>query len=99
MSSAYGHAIQRLGGGLESTKAFCVAEHEARLERRGYGPLPDELVWRPGCTRTGCPERPEYVTRYFYVTGRAGRVTDRLQYVCQAHAEAFAKKYGLELTP
>jgi hypothetical protein len=36
-------------------------------------------------------------TSYHYVTGQAGRVTNRRQSACQKHGEAFAKKHGLPL--
>lgn len=96
MSSAYGYVIAPLGA-LDTRKMFGCVYTEARQERLGYGPTPDVLVWRPGCQGRNCQERPVYVTRYLYVTGRAGRVTDRIQYCCLEHGRAFAKKHGLVL--
>jgi hypothetical protein len=100
VSSAYGHAIAAIGaGGLDSSKYFHVTRTEVRQvlhwdpAKRAAG----ELLWLPYCKGWNCPEKPEYVTRYFYVTGRAGRVTDRIQYCCRKHGEAFAKKHGLTL--
>jgi hypothetical protein len=96
MSSSFGHAIAPMGG-LDTGKAFGHVYSEARQERLGYGPTPDAMVWRPGCSGRRCDAKPVYVTRYLYVTGRAGRVTDRIQYCCKPHGEAFAKKNGLTL--
>lgn len=98
-SSSYGHAIAPLGGGIETGKLFHYVRREVRRvphwhpERKAAG----ELVWNPNCSVPRCPERPEFVTRYLYVTGRAGRVTDRIQYCCRKHGETFAKKHGLTL--
>lgn len=97
MSSSSGHAIYRLGG--EGMRAFVhttVTREPPLISYDGKTQVLPER-WVPGCTGPRCDEKPVFVTRYFYVTGRAGRVTDRIQYRCQAHGEAFAKKHGLEV--
>lgn len=53
--------------------------------------------YRCHAPRMRCPGKIEFEVRYNYVTGRAGRVTDRRMRRCRAHAEAFAKKHGVEL--
>lgn len=102
LSSAYGHAIARLGE-LNSAKAFTYLATEIKrapavMSYDGTKQVLPER-WVPGCSGQKCDEPPVYVTRYLYVTGRAGRVTDRIQYCCQAHGEAFAKKHRLTLEP
>lgn len=94
MSSAYGHAIAPLGG-LETQKAFHAPYKRAELVAHWADKT--RQIWRPSCSGRDCYERPVFVTRYMYVTGRRGRVTDRIQYCCKAHGEAFAKKHGLLL--
>lgn len=89
LSSAFGHAIVPINN----------VDRNVRQVRRGYGTAPDELIWRPGCSSPYCQDRPEYETRYNYVTRRDGRVTYRLQYWCKAHGEAFARKHDLTLEP
>lgn len=100
MSSAYGHSIARLGE-LDSTKAFHTTLTEHDVQQRPALKDADGRVWpaywSPPCQGRGCYEKPLYVTRYRYVTGRGGRTTDRIQYACQVHAEAFAKKHRLTL--
>jgi hypothetical protein len=91
MSSAYGHAIAPMGG-LDTGKAFGHVYNEA-----SQVPHWNDKSRLPNCTGRNCEERPVFITRYLYVTGRAGRVTDRIQYCCKSHGEAFAKKHGLEL--
>jgi hypothetical protein len=91
VSSAFNHAIGVIGApGFR----FYLEVHR---EPRGFGPNPEEFIWRPGCSAHNCEEKPVFATRYLYVTGRAGRVTDRVQYCCRAHGEAFAKKHGLQM--
>lgn len=94
MSSAYGHQIAPMGG-LDRQKAFYHPYEKAELVAHWADRT--RMIWRPSCSGRDCYERPELVTRYFYVTGRAGRVTDRIQYACRTHGEAFAKKHGLAL--
>ncbi len=51
------------------------------------------------CSGRRCPVLSEYVVRWKYVTGRAGRVTYAHRSYCREHAEKFVKKHGLELPP
>jgi hypothetical protein len=96
MTSAYGHQIFALGSpDAESFKAFYALR--TRVERVPHWNNSNEMVWRPNCTRPKCDAKPVYVTLYCYVTGRRGRVTDRVQYCCAEHGAAFAKKYALAL--
>lgn len=44
-----------------------------------------------------CHTRREFIVRYAYITGRAGRTSDAERRVCRKHAEAFAKKYGVPM--
>jgi hypothetical protein len=85
-SSAFGYALTRLGADAYDTPERVPDWHDASRE-----------VWRPCCTDRKCDGRPEFIASYRYVTGKAGRVSSQRRYVCQAHAEAFAKKHGLEL--
>lgn len=104
MSGSWGHAIQPIGG-TTTTKAFASTYTKAEQRphwndwsKRETAP-PDGLHWVPNCSGRACNEKPVFSTRYLYVTGRAGRVTDRVQYWCQAHGEKFAGKHGLTCTP
>jgi len=44
-----------------------------------------------------CDERTAFTTHQQYVTGRAGRVTWRVTYVCELHARRFAMLHLIEL--
>lgn len=100
MSTAFDYAIAPLGA-LESSKAFhhTIVERDvtfipARTDPNG---ISWRAYWTPPCQGHDCRERPVYVTRYRYVTGRQGRTTDRIQYACAQHGAAFAKKHNLPL--
>lgn len=47
----------------------------------------------------GCPEPAEYVAKWDYITGRAGRQSWREVWACDQHAARYAAKHGLELPP
>jgi hypothetical protein len=49
------------------------------------------------CATSKCKTLPTHATRWDYVTGRAGRVSDTTRLVCAAHAEAFARRHGLAI--
>lgn len=44
-----------------------------------------------------CHERSAYYVWWRYVTGSRGRVSEAERPVCRAHAEAFARKYGVAM--
>jgi hypothetical protein len=50
----------------------------------------------PTCPICGNPSVPFLVT-YLYVTGRKGRVTRNVRFVCENHARSFATKHNLEM--
>lgn len=60
-----------------------------------------ECPWEPSrhwhCTASKCREPAAFHTRYYYVTGQAGRTSCADRLLCQEHGERFAKKYKLEL--
>ncbi|MFC8944093.1 hypothetical protein [Streptomyces rochei] len=58
-----------------------------------------ELVVELGetCGARGCQKTPTWVTCYEYVTGSAGRSSERRQRVCAGHALKFAEKHDLQL--
>jgi hypothetical protein len=68
-------------------KVEVLADDQAREWREGgKGP-------RWACAK--CKAAPaEFGVTFLYVTGKAGRVTDRWQAVCRACAEKFAAKHG-----
>lgn len=98
MGNSFAHALGRLGE-LDSSKAFHRAILEQDVQRRPAWTDANgrtwPAAWSPFCQGRGCDERPTHVTRYRYVTGRKGRTTDRIQYACPLHAEAFARRHGL----
>lgn len=49
------------------------------------------------CATGKCTNLPTHATRWDYVTGRAGRVSDVTHWVCTAHAETFATKHTLNI--
>ncbi len=51
----------------------------------------------PNCSTARCAGRPVYIARFDYVTGKAGRVTDRRLHLCLECGARWAKKAGLEL--
>jgi len=57
-------------------------------EKVGYGGSP-ELT----CAIRNCNEPVEWIAKYDYVTGRAGRITTARKRRCEKHAAAFEKKY------
>lgn len=54
--------------------------------------------WRETCS-SKCLGKKEYQISYDYITGRAGRVSTSTRYVCEKHAQQFAKRYGLPWPP
>lgn len=89
MSKSWGHSIRRYATG-EVTQTSYIPWNGTEADRRFY--------WHPNnCQGRDCTEIPVYETRCYYVTGQAGRVTDRRQSACQKHGEAFAKKHALPL--
>lgn len=49
------------------------------------------------CSVPHCQGSAEYITRYEYVTGRAGRVTDAIRYACDEHAVKFCDKHNIAI--
>jgi hypothetical protein len=49
------------------------------------------------CATGKCQGLPTHATRWDYVTGRAGRLSDTLRHVCTDHGEKFARKHGLTI--
>ena len=49
------------------------------------------------CATGKCTALPTHATRWDYITGGAGRVSDTERLVCTAHAEAFARKHDLTI--
>ena len=89
MSKSWGHSIRLYQSG-EVTQTSYIPYQGTEADRR--------YTWHPNnCQGRKCTTRPVFETRYSYVTGRAGRVTDRRQSACQQHGEAFAKKHRLEV--
>lgn len=63
-------------------------------QAREWSPDGNHRRWK--CAR--CKAAPsEFRISFRYVTGRAGRVTDRSQAVCPACATKFATKYGVPM--
>jgi len=91
MSSAFGHALETITAGSHW--------FPKRVPHWNRVAFPDTLIWSPSCSTSGCDQRPEFVSSYRYVTGRAGRVSSQRRFMCTAHAQAFAQKHGLELPP
>lgn len=83
MSSAFDHRI-------------VVMSEPARRELATWLAQPRE-IWQPWCKRGGCDLEPRYAASYCYVTGRAGRVTSRVEALCEEHGRRFAARTGLEL--
>ena len=52
---------------------------------------------RKPALRHGEESAAKYESRLMYVTGKAGRATDRRQVLCERHAAEFAGKHKLEL--
>ena len=46
-----------------------------------------------------CPKPTTHRLYWRYVSGKAGRTTWAERYSCQKHAEAFAKRSGVAITP
>lgn len=92
MSSAFGHAIVVSERPAKRVLATPPAPTDGReVPWR----TPPREIWRPGCAY--CDQEPRYVASYRYVTGRKGRVTSRVQSLCEEHGRRFAEKHGLEL--
>lgn len=51
------------------------------------------------CGSRNCNEPVTHMLGYRYVTGRAGRISSAEKRACPKHAEAFAKKYEVEMPP
>jgi len=51
--------------------------------------------WQRQCST--CKAETGYVTRYLYITGRAGRTSSSDRWVCLDHATKFAAKHGLSI--
>jgi hypothetical protein len=65
-------------------------------QARSWSPDPDAKGTRWPCAR--CKAAPAaFGTTFLYVTGKAGRVTDRWQAVCGPCAEKFAAKHGVTM--
>lgn len=101
MSSAYGHLILPMSQ-LVDGKPLASAYREARwIEEHRYESTGHVTPahWRPNCSGRNCPEKPMYASRYLYVTGRAGRVTDRIQYWCPACGQKWAQRHNTPFEP
>lgn len=100
MSSASNHQIAPIAE-VTRRSMFYFAYNEVKR----YTLCDGVEIWTPKCsgkhkTPAGhktCPLKPEFVSRYCYVTGRAGRVTDRNQYWCRPHAEKWATDHKVPL--
>lgn len=60
----------------------------------------DERTFAGGprpCTARGCAEPSLYAGGYLYVTGQRGRVSRAERTLCAVHADAFARRHGLDL--
>jgi hypothetical protein len=49
------------------------------------------------CATGKCRQAPTHATRWDYVTGRSGRVSDATRHVCTVHGEKFAAKHALTI--
>jgi hypothetical protein len=96
-SSAYGHQINLMSE-LAKHRGFSGAYTKATWvpeKSYAYTTHVSPAHWSPNCSGRNCDNEPTYASRYLYTTGRAGRVTDRIQYWCKACAEAWAKRHSL----
>lgn len=82
MSGSWGHTLRRLAE-EEVWDRFTIGG-EAVAERRECA----------SCRGVRAPAT--WLATYNYVTGRAGRVSWARRYLCDAHAEAFRRRYGAE---
>ena len=56
-------------------------------------PIQKEWGWDNNCCARQCRgQQVVALAIYDYITGRRGRVSDRRQYLCQAHLDAWLKK-------
>ena len=69
----------------------------ASFNHTEYGQTTSLHFWiQRGCHCSGgrkCPNLPISEFRYDYVTGRAGRISDRRLFLCEKHAKNFRNKY------
>lgn len=94
MSSAFGHAIVVSERPAQRVVPYTPPAPNRRGREVPWRTPPRE-IWKPGCAY--CDQEPRYVASYRYVTGRKGRVTSRVQSLCEEHGRRFAEKHGLEL--
>ena len=80
----------------QSTSFGHKVEALADDEARHWSGNPDVKGPRWNCAKCDGPPAV-YATSFRYVTGRAGRTTDRWQAVCLNCAAVFAAKHGLTL--
>lgn len=61
----------------------------------------EEIVGAAGfgrtCSAGKCGKAPTYRAAYCYVTGRAGRTTNAVRFLCGEHADRFAARHGLDV--
>lgn len=101
MSSAYGHVMAPMRE-LVDNKPLASAHREAKWVPEKHWESINKVSpghWSPNCSGRSCEAQPQYASRYSYVTGRAGRITDRIQYWCPKCAEAWAKRHKVEFKP
>lgn len=95
-AKSWGHAIRALTADelerarvrLENSKRTYAAD----IARGQLWPI----RWR-WCGSPKCQEPHAWIGWYSYVTGRAGRVSQRNVYLCDAHARRFCEQHGLTL--
>lgn len=96
--SAWGHVIAVMGS--VEAKPLRGGHSLSQPRRESYTRHRDGVLveyWIPNCAGRNCDEPPRFLTNYSYVTGRAGRVTDRAQYWCDGCAERWCSKHNLAL--